>query len=82
VRHCADRIQEAVDSIAEITGRKKDNALGRAAGKLRAKLDYARVEEVTSSGLSEFVASVRAGCGEVHRGIFATYIGYTVEVGV
>lgn len=81
VRHCADRIQEAIDNIAEVTGRRKDNALGRAAGKLRAKLDYARVEEVQSGGLLDFLMSVRAGCGEIHRGVFATYIGYTVEVG-
>jgi uncharacterized alpha-E superfamily protein len=79
VRHCADRIAKSLDSLAEMTTRRRDSALSRAAGKLRAQLDYAHAEDIMNTGLAGFLSTVRTGCGDIHRAIYATYIGYAVE---
>lgn len=79
VRFCADRIQEALEAISEITGRRKDSRLMRAAGKLRALLDYAQADEIMSVGLGTFLTNVSAGCGDIHSALYSTYIGYTVD---
>ena len=79
VRFCADRIEESLEAIATLTGRRKDTRLLRAAGKLRSMLNYASVEEIMSGDLPEFLGDVRAQCGQIHGALFGTYIGYTVE---
>lgn len=79
VRFCANSIQSALESISEMTGRRKDSRLMRAAGKLRALLDYAQTDEILASGLSGFLTNVGAGCGDIHSALYATYIGYAVD---
>ena len=79
VRFCADRIEESLEGIATLTGRRKDTALLRAAGKLRSMLNYASVEEIMAGDLPDFLTQVRAQCGQIHGALFGTYIGYTVE---
>ena len=79
IRFSADRIEESLEGIAILTGRRKDMALLRAAGKLRSMLNYASVEEIMAGDLPDFLAQVRAQCGQIHGALFGTYIGYTVE---
>ncbi len=79
VRFCADRIEESLEGIATLTGRRKDTRLLRAAGKLRSTLNYASVEEIMTGDLTEFLSDVRAQCGQIHGALFGTYIGYTIE---
>ena len=79
VQFCADRIEESLDGIATLTGRRKDTKLLRAAGKLRSMLSYASVEEIMTGDLTEFLSDVRGQCGQIHSALFGTYIGYTVE---
>lgn len=79
VRFCADQIEQALDGIATLTGRRKDTRLLRAAGKLRSMLSYASVDDIMSGDLPQFLSDVRSQCGQIHSALFGAYIGYTVE---
>ncbi len=79
VRFCADRNEDALQAIAEATGKRQDSRLMRAAGKLRATLDYAALEDIMATGLEPFLADVRSQCGQIHAALFAAYIGYAAD---
>ena len=79
VRFCADQLEQALDGIATLTGRRKDTRLLRAAGKLRSMLSYASVDEIMAGDLPTFLTDVRGQCGQIHAALFGAYIGYTVE---
>jgi uncharacterized alpha-E superfamily protein len=82
VRFCTDRIEAALEALAEDTGRRaKDTRLLRAAGKLRATLDYVSVDDILHDGLPEFLDEVAALSGQIHAALFSTYIRYTVDTG-
>ena len=79
VRFCADLIEDSLEGIATVTGRRKDTKLLREAGKLRSMLHYSSVDEIMAGDLPAFLSEVRAQCGQIHGALFGTYIGYTVE---
>jgi uncharacterized alpha-E superfamily protein len=82
VRFCTDRIEAALEALAEDTGRRaKDTRLLRAAGKLRATLDYVTVDDILHDGLPEFLDEIAALSGQIHAALFSTYIRYTVDTG-
>ena len=78
VRFCIDNIQRDLNLIANATGRTRDTNLARAAGKLRAQMDYASVEDIMKDDLSEFLTDVRGHCGQIHAALFSTYVRYNV----
>lgn len=78
VRFCIDNIQRDLNSISKVTGRKRNSSLSRAAGKLRAQMDYASVDDIMSEDLSQFLSDVRSCCGQIHVSLFATYVRYNV----
>ncbi|RYX83764.1 alpha-E domain-containing protein [bacterium] len=78
VRFCIDNIQRDLNSIAKATGRTRDSALARAAGKLRAQVDYASVDDILNSDFEKFLTEVRNCCGQIHSALFSTYVRYSV----
>ncbi len=78
VRFCIDNIQRDLNAIASSTGRTRDSALARSAGKLRAQLDYASADDILSGDLDKFLAEVRVCCGQIHSSLFSTYVRYNV----
>ena len=78
VRFCIDSIQRDLIAIANSTGRTRDSALARAAGKLRAQVDYASVDDIMGGDLDKFLTEVRHCCGQIHSALFATYVRYNV----
>ncbi len=78
VRFCIDNIQRDLNALAGSTGRTRDTALARAAGKLRAQVDYASVEDILNDDLPQFLSDIRACCGQIHSALFATYVRYNV----
>jgi uncharacterized alpha-E superfamily protein len=87
VRAAALRIENALREIAEITGRDSplvggDDAkrrISRLAGRLKAKLDYASLEEVMVDGLPAFLQEIQDECVRIHYAIYHVYIGYMAE---
>ena len=80
VRFCTERIERVIGAIAEDTGRQSKNTnLVRAAGRLRARLDYSTVEGILNEGLPEFLDEIADMSAQIHTALFSTYIRYTVE---
>jgi uncharacterized alpha-E superfamily protein len=80
VRFCTDRIEAALEAIAEDTGRGgKDSRLLRVAGKLRATLEFVSVDDILNGALPEYLDEVGHQCGQIHAALFSTYIRYTLD---
>ncbi len=80
VRFCTERIERVIEAVGEDTGRAaKNTRLLRAAGTLRAKLDFSSVEDILETGLPDFLADVASQTGQIHGALFSTYIRYTID---
>lgn len=79
VRFCIDMIQRDLNAISKITGRKRDTPLSRAAGKLRAQMDYTNTDEIMNGSLPEFLNLIARSNSQIHASLFSTYIRYTIE---
>ncbi len=80
VRFCTERIERVIGAVAEDTGRAaKNTRLQRAAGTLRARLDFSSVDDILREGLNDFLSDVSNQAGQIHSALFSTYIRYTVD---
>ena len=79
VRFCIDTLQRDLNAISKVTGRKRDTPLSRAAGKLRAQMDYTDTTEVLGDNLPAFLNTIAHSNSQIHAALFSTYIRYTVE---
>ena len=80
VRFAADRIEDSLRAIARVVGRQA--AAGRPdrlAGRLRAALNFGTIDEIIADDLSQYVASVRRQCSQIHTAIYQTYISYSLD---
>jgi uncharacterized alpha-E superfamily protein len=82
------RVESALREISDITGKDTtapnftssvNQNLPRRAGRLRAELDYASLEEVMEAGLPPFLNSIQEECVRIHYAIYHSYIGYMAE---
>ena len=80
VAFCADRLHNALTAIAETTGRDRGNRVDRLAGRLRATLEYAHIDEIMAGGLHQFLADVQRRCAQIHSAVHEVYISYPAEV--
>jgi uncharacterized alpha-E superfamily protein len=51
----------------------------RIAGRLRATLDFAQIDEIMGGGLEGYLGEIRRQCGQVHGALYQTYISYPIE---
>ncbi|MBK8051441.1 MAG: alpha-E domain-containing protein [Anaerolineales bacterium] len=77
VRFAINAIQKSLDAIGVATETPKSARVYRLAGRLRATLDYAQVEEIMESGLGSSLLEIQNRCAEIHDIIYQTYIAYT-----
>lgn len=73
VRFAADRIQGALQSIAELTNSRKNGPIDRLAGKMRATLDYAQIDEIMADDLLVFLQDVQRQLRQLHKLLHETY---------
>lgn len=78
VRFCAAQVERALLQIADWTGTPRGAAVTRLAGRLRAGIEFASIEEVTVD-LAEFLHSFVAQCFQLHDAAYRQYIDYAVE---
>lgn len=52
----------------------------RLAGRLKARLQYADVDELESVGASALLATVTSECARIHDAIFDTFVAYSLEM--
>jgi uncharacterized alpha-E superfamily protein len=80
VHFAIERVQHALDAIADLTGTRKQGRVHRLAGRLLAQLSYAQIDEVLSeNNLHTYLREVQESCGAIHDGIYAAYVAYAVE---
>jgi len=76
---CADRMHQAVQQIAGMTGSERSQRLIRLTGRLQAKVRYGQIDEILADGLSAFLNDFVDQCQKVHGAIYRAYIDYQVD---
>ncbi len=79
VRFAADRIQRALQAIAQSTGTRGAGRAERLSGRLRASLDYGQVDEIIADDMHAYLETIRRQCGGIHSAIYQAYVTYSVE---
>lgn len=78
VRFCVDLLQVELQTIASASGVQNHGRVERLAGRLRATLDYAQVEEVVHD-MPAYLGGIQRQCAEIHNAIYQVYIDYAVD---
>lgn len=76
---CADRMHQAVQQIAGLTGGGRSQRLTRLTGRLQAKVRYGQIDEILADGLHTFLSDFVEQCQEVHVAIYHSYIDHQLE---
>jgi uncharacterized alpha-E superfamily protein len=78
VRFSVDRVETALQTIADLTDRKAGMP-ARIAGRLRAQLSFTPIDEILAAGAPQFLRSVCLECARLHAAIRQIYFDYLVE---
>ncbi len=79
IRFTAAAAQTALQAEGRLAGRHGAGRAERLAGRLRASLDYAQVDEILAEGIDGYLRSIRQQCAGIHDAIYQTYIAYPVD---
>ena len=79
VRYSAGRVATALRLIAQSTGSRRGELVERCAGRLRALVDYAHVDEVMADGVEPFVRHIQSLCDQIHSAIHESYFTPPLE---
>ncbi len=74
VRFVAGMLQNSLQAIARATGSRGASRADRLAGRLRAALDYAQVDEIMADDIHEYLTNIQALCTQIHSALYQTYI--------
>lgn len=73
IRYCVGMIQSSLQGISRVTGR-AGGRTDRLAGRLRAMLDYAHMDDLQAGDAHSYLRDVHRLCSEIHGAIGQTYI--------
>jgi uncharacterized alpha-E superfamily protein len=79
IRFCTSQIEEHLTFISRNVEAAAHAGPDRLAGRLKARLQYADMDEVLMQGPSHFLASVLEDCATIHRRIYDTFVAYPLE---
>lgn len=79
VRFAADAVQGSLESLAKMSGARKTGRAQRLAGKLRATLDYAQVDEIIADDIHTFLENIQRQCAQIHTAVHQQYIAYSID---
>lgn len=77
VRFCVEMIQSSLQSLADATGRAKNNRLFRTSGRLQSSLNYDDIQDVHNLG--EYIQSIKTQIYQIHDMMYDTFITYPIE---
>lgn len=80
VRFAAERVEAALQAIAKIAGKGRAGRAERLAGKLRATLGFAQMDEIIADNLHTYLDNIQRQCTQIHTAVLQQYIAYPVEV--
>lgn len=79
MRFCTHEIERHLSAIVRHTGVAGRVGPDRLAGRLRARLLYADMEELESQGASAFLKSVLEDCAAIHGSLYDAFVAYPLE---
>jgi uncharacterized alpha-E superfamily protein len=79
VRFAAARVDSALRSISQMTGRGADGRAERLAGRLHASLDYGQVDEILSGDLPAYLEAIDRYSTQIHDAVYQSYVMYPIE---
>jgi uncharacterized alpha-E superfamily protein len=79
IRFAVEQIENSLRIITRLSGRSNAGRPERLAGRLRASLYYAQVDEIVADSLHQFLENVRRQCALIHTATYHTFITYQVE---
>lgn len=80
VRYAAEVIQSSLQTLAKLTGSDDGGRAERLAGRLRATLDYAQIDEITADNVHAFLEDIQRQCAQIHTAVLQQYITYSIEI--
>ena len=80
IRFACAMMQVALQAIAKSISTRGTGRAERLAGRLRATLDFAQIDEILSGDVHEYLESIQRQCALIHNGLYHTYIAYPIEV--
>ncbi len=79
IRFAVEQIESSLRVITRLSQRSNAARPERLAGRLRASLSYAQVDEIVADSLPQFLENIRRQCAQVHAATYHTFITYQVE---
>ena len=79
MRFCTDQIESHLAALARHAGLAGSAGPERLAGRLKARLQYADMNELESQGPSAFLSTVLDECAAIHRLLYETFVAYPLE---
>jgi uncharacterized alpha-E superfamily protein len=79
VRYAVGRMHAALHAVVESAGGRRSAEAERLAGRLRALLDYATIDEILASGMHPYLTEVRELCYQIHECLRQTYFAPPLE---
>ena len=79
LRFCTQQIETHLAAIIRHSGMAGSVGPDRLAGRLRARLQYADIDELEAQGASPFLKTVLDECSAVHRSLYDAFVAYPLE---
>jgi uncharacterized alpha-E superfamily protein len=79
IRFAVEQVEAALRGITRLSGRENAGRPERLAGRLRASLHYAQLDEVVDDSLQTFLNGISRQCGDIHVATYRTFIGYHLD---
>ena len=80
IRFATTRIEEHLVGVSRHVATGGLATPERLAGRLKARLQYADVDELESVGASALLATVISECAGIHNAVFDTFVAYSLEM--
>jgi uncharacterized alpha-E superfamily protein len=79
IRFCAQEIEAHLSAIIRHAGLAGSLGPDRLAGRLRARVQYADMDEIEAQGASAFLKTALEECAAIHRSLYDTFVAYPLE---
>ena len=79
IRFCTQQIEQHLAAIIRHAGLAGRVGPDRLAGRLRARLQYADMDELEAQGASAFLKTVLDECAAIHRSLYDAFVAYPLE---
>jgi len=79
IRFCTQEIEAHLSAIIRHAGMAGSVGPDRLAGRLRARMQYADLDEIEVQGASAFLKNVLDECAAIHRSLYDAFVAYSLE---